>query len=89
MSDVKLDIDVLSNTVKGDKVLQEPEMDALDRARHCWKSGRLEFMGGPVYSEQGNGIPGYENNEVHAGVGPMSVYIDPVARKLGVGTTDQ
>ena len=73
----------------GAAIFGEPELDAMDRARHVFKKGRLEFMGGPVYYTQGNGIPGYENNEAHAGFGPMSVFDDPVARKLGVDTTEQ
>ena len=89
MSDVVDDIDTNSNTMKGDAYLGEPDMDALDRARHVWKKGRFEFMGGPIYFTQGCNTPGYDNNERVAGYGPMSVFDDPVARKLGVDTTEQ
>jgi hypothetical protein len=87
--EVKVNIQSLATSPEGDFVLQEPEMDALDRARHVWKKGRLEFMGGPVYFTQGAGIPGYENNERKSGFGPMSVFDDPEARKLQVDTTEQ
>lgn len=88
----------------GDRVLEEPDTDPLDHARHVFKNGRLEFMGGPVYSEQGHNtteevmnmetfqmekVP-MENNKVKCNYAyPMGSKTDPVAHDLGVSETQQ
>jgi hypothetical protein len=89
MPEVKITLKTLGSSSQGNAVLGEPEMDALDRARHCFRKGRLEFMGGPIVYEQGNGIPGYENNERHMRYAPQSVLQDPEAEKLQVDVTEQ
>jgi hypothetical protein len=59
--------------------------DELDRARHTWRKGRFEFMGGPVFYEQ----DGLNNNERTMSYTATNYGTDPVARKLQVDQTEQ
>jgi len=63
--------------------------DDLIRARHVWKKGRYEFMGGPITYTQGHGVPGYENQERKMGRPPLGVNNDPMALALGVDIQEQ
>lgn len=76
-----------------------PVEDKLDQGRRIFKKGRLEFMGGPVYYEQGHdgeasgimsGIEYMENNNRHCNYAyPMGVNNDPIGIDLGVDITEQ
>jgi hypothetical protein len=78
------------------------EIDPLDKGRNLFKKGRLEFMGGPVYFEQGNNSQITEwnmtdgmvtreltNQDRCQGSGPMKVKSDPMIEDLGLDTTEQ
>lgn len=80
----------------------QPE-DPLDRARHVFKKGRLEFMGGPLTYIQGHGAEirvfnketgQMENKELKENervcqYPPLGSNQDPEAEKLGVDITGQ
>lgn len=104
MSDPKIDIQTLASSDKGSFSLNEPQEDDLDKARHCFKKGRLEFMGGPVYFEQGQDytydqmnqktfqmekVTLTDNNRKRVPTYPMAANIDPIALELEVDATEQ
>lgn len=73
-----------------DPGFETPGSDPLDINRHLFKKGRLEFMGGPVYFEQGQNVNGLMNNERRCNMAyPMSYKVDQIAQDLGVDTTEQ
>ena len=63
-------------------------MDNMDRNRHVFTKGRLEFMGGPIAYEQGHGIPGFEDQERKI-VDKDNPHLDPVVKALGVDLEDR
>jgi hypothetical protein len=80
-----------------------PVRDEMDEGRRCFKKGRLEFMGGPVYFEQAHDyeVKGMNmetlameterimDNNRKMGYGPMSANNDDIAKDLGVDITEQ
>lgn len=64
--------------------------EKMERNRHVFKKGRLEFMGGPVYYEQGHGVEGFENQHRECKYAyPMAANVDPVSHDFDVDTTEQ
>jgi len=73
-----------------DPGFETPGSDTLDINRHLFKKGRLEFMGGPVYYEQGQNVKGLMNNERRCTYAyPMGYKADPMAQDMHVDTTEQ
>jgi hypothetical protein len=70
-------------------VLLEP-VDPLDRGRHVFRKGRFEWMGGPVFYEQGANGYGFENNNRKVNrTYPMNFDGDEIAIELGSDVTEQ
>jgi hypothetical protein len=90
MSDIKVVMPPLPLLVP----LDEPT-DPWDEARHMWKKGRLEFMGGPIVYEQGNETdPNFfgetlEDQNRACKYPPIGLTKDPYAHELGVDDTEQ
>lgn len=61
---------------------EPPIKDSLDLARHVWRKGRHEAMGGPTVYTQGHGAPGYVNNNRKMGFPPAALDRDPMIVNL-------
>jgi hypothetical protein len=102
---LKLSRDILGHIEIANPPTSElPIKDDLDQARRVWKKGRMEWMGGPVYFEQGNKYS-YKKFDPMTGqmeeeelinndrdckyAYPMGLKTDPMAHDLGVDTTEQ
>jgi len=83
-----------------DPGFETPGSDPLDINRHLFKKGRLEFMGGAVYYEQGQNVTSgaslfsegkkLMNNERNCNYAyPMGAKTDPMAHDLQVDITEQ
>ena len=70
--------------INDDPGFETPGSDPMDQARHCFKKGRLEFMGGPIVYEQGQNYKGLMNNNRRRLSSPDLSTSDPIARELGV-----
>jgi len=68
---------------------EPPVKDSMDYARHVWRKGTLEFMGGPTVYSQGHGVPGYLNQDrVEEGLSPLNRGQDQMANQLNVDTPE-
>lgn len=65
-----------------------PVQDSLDYARHVWRKGNLEFMGGYTCYEQGHGVPGFENQNRVRDYAPLNAGRDQMANELGSDTPE-
>lgn len=77
--------------INNDPGFEIPGDDPLDIARHRFRKGRFEFMGGPVIYTQCHGYDGMMNNERKRSMfSPASNWTnDPISVELGVDVQEQ
>lgn len=81
--------DILGDIEIANPPTSEPEVkDSLDYARHCWRKGNLEFMGGYTAYEQGHGVEGYKNQNRVRDYAPLNAGRDEMANELEQDTPE-